>query len=208
MIYESTSPLVKTLVNHLRDIKIDALQFRHIVMEISRLLVYEAFYDMGMTHKEITIWRGKYTGDFINEEDLLFVTILRAGMPMLEGVNMLFSDVSSGFLAMKRDEETKKSILYYDRIPECKHKIVILLDVMIATGGSLSDAIDLITKRGAQKILSLNILGSPEGLKKVIQKHPNVDIFIAQIDQMLNDDKFIIPGLGDAGDRSYNTPAS
>ena len=208
MIYESSHPLIKTLVNHLRDTKSDALRFRHTVMDISRFLVYEAFEDLNTKQKEIDTWRGKDKGSFIDEENLLFVTILRAGMPMLEGVNELFPDVSSGFLAMKRDEITKKSVLYYDRVPECKGKTVILLDVMVATGGSLSQAIDLIKNRDPEKIISLNIISSPQGLEKITQKHPDVDIFIAQIDKALDANKFIIPGLGDAGDRSYNTPKS
>jgi uracil phosphoribosyltransferase len=206
MIYESSHPLIKTLINHLRDTKTDALRFRHTVMDISRFLVYEAFENLNTKQKEIYTWRGKDRGDFIDEENLLFVTILRAGMPMLEGVNELFPDVSSGFLAMKRDEITKKSVLYYDRVPECKGQTVILLDVMVATGGSLSQAIDLIKNRDPEKIISLNIISSPQGLEKITQKHPDVDIFIAQIDKALDANKFIIPGLGDAGDRSYNTP--
>ena len=205
MIHEITHPLLKTLVNHLRDIKTDALRFRHTVMDISRFLVYEAFRDLDMEQKEVDTWIGKYKGSFIDEENLLFVTILRAGMPMLDGVNELFPDVSSGFLAMKRDEESKKSVLYYDRVPECKDQTVILLDVMVATGGSLSDAIDLIKRREPKRIITLNIIASREGLENVSQKHPDVDIFVAQIDEELNSDKFIIPGLGDAGDRSYNT---
>ena len=205
MIHEITHPLLKTLVNHLRDIKTDALRFRHTVMDISRFLVYEAFRDLDMEQKEVDTWIGKYKGSFIDEENLLFVTILRAGMPMLDGVNELFPDVSSGFLAMKRDEESKKSVLYYDRVPKCKDQTVILLDVMVATGGSLSDAIDLIKRREPKRIITLNIIASREGLENVSQKHPDVDIFVAQIDEELNSDKFIIPGLGDAGDRSYNT---
>jgi uracil phosphoribosyltransferase len=174
-------------------------------MDISRFLVYEAFRDLDMQQKEIDIWIGKYEGSFIDEENILFVTILRAGMPMLDGVNELFPDVSSGFLAMKRDEKSKKSVLYYDRVPECKDQTVIIVDVMVATGGSLSDAIDLIKKREPKRIISLNIIASQEGMENVSKKHPDVDIFVAQIDKELNADKFIIPGLGDAGDRSYNT---
>ena len=205
MIYQSTHPLIKTLVNRLRDISIDALRFRHLVKEITRFLIYEAFEDMPLQSHKIDTWQGKRAFDFPDEEAFVFVTILRAGMPMLEGANELFTGVGSGFLAMKRDEETKKSRLYYDRVPPCEGKIVVLMDVMVATGGSLSDAITLLKTKKPAKIVSLNIIAAPEGLEMLRQKHPDVKIHIAQIDERLNADKFILPGLGDAGDRSYNT---
>ncbi len=205
MIHESGHPLIKSLVNHLRDIRIDALRFRHLVMEITSLLAYEALTEAPLVQREIPTWQGDYNATLIDEEKLLFATILRAGMPMLEGLERLFAHVPCGFLAMRRDEETKESILYYDRIPPCEGKTVMLADVMVATGGSLSDAIDLIKAKNPARIVTLNIIGAPEGLAHIIRKHPDVDIFIAQIDEKLNADKFILPGLGDAGDRSYNT---
>ena len=107
---------------------------------------------------------------------------------------------------MKRDENSYQSRLYYDRLPDCRDKKVILVDVMLATGGSLCDAIDVIKSKKPQEILCLNIIGAPEGIAHVQKSHPDVNIFIAQIDQGLNENKFIIPGLGDAGDRQYNTP--
>ena len=131
---------------------------------------------------------------------------MRAGAPMLESIMGLFPDAPAGFLAMKRDEMTKKAVLYYDRVPECSGKTVILLDPMVATGGSLGDAIDAIKAKGAAKIISLNIIGAPEGLAVVEAKHPDIDLYIAQIDEKLDADKFIYPGLGDAGDRAFNTP--
>ena len=124
---------------------------------------------------------------------------------MIESVTALFPNASSGFLAMKRDENTHQSILYYDRIPECKGKTVIIVDPMVATAGSLCDAISVIKSKSPKKIISLNIIGSPEGMDILEQKHPDVDVYIAQIDEKLNENMFIIPGLGDAGDRSYNT---
>jgi len=206
MIYELSNPVVKTLVNHLRESKTDALRFRHIVQELSRLLAYEALKDETVEEQMITTWQGDQTFSFIKEEDLLFVTILRAGLPMIESVTALFPKSSSGFLAMKRDEKTHQSVLYYDRIPECKGKTVIIVDPMVATGGSLCDAIAVIKAKSPKKIISLNIIGSPEGLAVLEQKHPDVEIYIAQVDKNLNEQMFIMPGLGDAGDRAYNTP--
>ncbi|MCO4845468.1 MAG: uracil phosphoribosyltransferase [Sulfurovum sp.] len=205
MINKLSNPVAKTLVNHLRETKTDALRFRHIVQELSRLLVYEALKTQTLEDQTITTWHGEQKFGFIKEEDLLFVTILRAGLPMIEAVTALFPNASSGFLAMKRDENTHQSILYYDRIPECKGKTVIIVDPMVATAGSLCDAISLIESKSPKKIISLNLIGSPEGIAILEQKHPNVEVFIAQIDDNLNENKFIMPGLGDAGDRSYNT---
>ncbi len=206
MIHELSNPVVKTLVNHLRESKTDALRFRHIVQELARLLVYEALKAETVEEQMITTWQGKASFGFIKEEDLLFVTILRAGLPMIESVTALFPKSSSGFLAMKRDEKTHQSVLYYDRIPECKGKTVIIVDPMVATGGSLCDAIAVIKAKSPKKIISLNIIGSPEGLAVLKQKHPDIEIYIAQVDEKLNEQMFIMPGLGDAGDRAYNTP--
>jgi uracil phosphoribosyltransferase len=205
MIHELSNPIIKTLVNHLRETKTDALRFRHILQELTRLLSYEALKNETLVDQDIMTWQGEQSFQFIQEKELIFVTILRAGLPMIESISALFPDASSGFLAMKRDENTHQSILYYDRIPECKDKTVILLDPMVATAGSLSDAIAVVKTKTPKKIISLNIIGSPEGMNILDQKHPDIDIYIAQIDEKLDKNMFIIPGLGDAGDRSYNT---
>ena len=205
MIYELSNPVAKTLLNHLRDIRTDALRFRNIVGELARLLAYEALRDSEVEKREIQTWQEKRSFDFIKEEDLLFVTILRAGLPMIEAVSALFPKASSGFLAMRRDEKTHQSVLYYDRVPDCEGKTVVLVDPMVATGGSLCDAVAVINNKSPKKIISLNIVGAPEGLEIIKQKHPELDLYIVQIDEKLNDDKFILPGLGDAGDRAYNT---
>ncbi len=205
MIHELSNTVAKTLLNHLRETKTDALRFRHIIHELARLLVYEALKTQTLEDKTITTWQGEQKFGFIKEEEIIFVTILRAGLPMIEAVTALFPNASSGFLAMKRDENTHQSILYYDRIPDCKGKTVILVDPMVATAGSLCDALSLIQTKSPKKIISLNIIGSPEGMAILEQKHPDIDVFIAHIDERLDEHMFITPGLGDAGDRSYNT---
>lgn len=205
MIYKLSNPVTKSLITHLRDQKSDALRFRHIVSELTKQLVYEALKDASVVQKSITSWRGKESYDVIDEDNIIVATVLRAGMPMLDSAVDLLAGASAGFLAMKRDEVTHKSVLYYDRLPECAGKTVLLVDPMVATGGSMMDAIELIKSRNPLKIITLNIIGSPEGLEKVSSAYPDVDIYIAQIDEKLNGDKFILPGLGDAGDRSYNT---
>jgi uracil phosphoribosyltransferase len=205
MIYELSNPVAKTLLNHLREKQTDALRFRHIVQELSRLLVYEALRTETMEERTITTWQGEKTFNFIKEKEIIFVTILRAGLPMIEAVIALFPNASSGFLAMKRDENTHQSVLYYDRIPDCKDKTVIIVDPMVATAGSLCDAISVIKSKSPKKIITLNLIGSPEGMDILEQKHPDIDTYIAHIDEKLNENMFIVPGLGDAGDRAYNT---
>ncbi|MBT8348120.1 MAG: uracil phosphoribosyltransferase, partial [Sulfurovum sp.] len=175
MIYELSNPVVKTLLNHLRETKTDALRFRHIVQELSRMLVYEALKTQTLEDHTIVTWKGEERFGFIKEEDIIFVTILRAGLPMIEATTALFPKALSGFLAMKRDENTHQSILYYDRVPDCKGKTIIVVDPMVATAGSLCDAISLIESKSPQKIISLNIIGSPEGMAILEQKHPSVE---------------------------------
>lgn len=205
MIKELTNPLTKTLVTHLRDQRQDAVRFRHTIAEITKHLVYEALKDMPMSSRHIKSWQGEGEFESIDEENIMVVTVLRAGMPMLDSAMEVLANSQAGFLAMKRDETTHESVLYYDRLPECKGKTILLVDPMVATGGSMIDALELISKREPKEIITLNIIGSPEGVEKVNKSFPEVDIYIAQIDERLNDDKFILPGLGDAGDRAYNT---
>ena len=202
MIYELKNPVTKTLITYLRDQRTDAVRFRHTVSELTKQLVYEALKDFPLIQKKITTWQGERSFGAIDEENIIVATVLRAGMSMLDSAMELLPNATAGFLAMKRDEVTHKSVLYYDRLPDCRGKTILLVDPMLATGGSM---IELIKSRGPKRIITLNIIGAPEGLKAVESAHEDVDIYIAQIDERLNDDKFIIPGLGDAGDRSYNT---
>jgi len=205
MIYELSNHLTKTLITHLRDEKSDAIFFRHTICELTKQLTYEALKDFPLVQKDVKIWNGTTKFNCIEEENIMVVTVLRAGMPMLDSVIELLPKASAGFLAMKRDETTHESHLYYDRLPPCEGKTILLVDPMVATGGSMIDALDLISNRNPKRVVTLNIIGSPEGLEKVNRAYPEGDIYIAQIDEKLNDDKYIVPGLGDAGDRAYNT---
>jgi uracil phosphoribosyltransferase len=207
MIKELYNPVIQSLISSLRDTNTDALRFRHIVKEVTKLLLYEGLQNASLLSKEVQTWRGMEQYEVLDESSFVVVTVLRAGMPMLESVMETLPQIRGGFLAMKRDEVTHMSKLYYDRLPECEGKTVIVVDVMLATGGSLCDAIEIVKTKNPKEILCLNIIGAPEGLQKVQSIHPDVNILIAQIDERLNENKFIIPGLGDAGDREYNTPA-
>ena len=206
MTYELISPLSTHLVNTLRDSQTDALRFRQNIKTLSIMLADKALQKDALKKTPLFTWQGKYNFEQFDESNLLFVTVMRAGLPMLEAMMDLFPDAQAGFLAIKRDETTHESKLYYDRVPDCQDKHLILVDPMVATGGSLIDAMELLKERGASKITSLNIIGSPEGLERIEKKYPELNIYIAQVDECLNDNKYIIPGLGDAGDRQYNTP--
>jgi len=205
MYKESTNVVVKHLVNRLRDTRTASNEFRLTIEEISRIVASEALSDYETVTQNINTWQGHLDVQMIEVQKLVLVPILRAGEPMLTGILKTLPYARSGFLAMKRDEETAESKLFYENIPDLEDKTVLLLDPMIATGGSLIDGIDYLKSKGAKRIISLNVLGAPEGIKKVQDAHPDVDIFIAQIDERLDENNYIRPGLGDAGDRAFNT---
>ncbi len=205
MYKESTNVVVKHLVNRLRDITTTSNEFRLTIEEIARIIASEALNNYPTVTKEIETWQGSLDVEMIDVQKLVLVPILRAGEPMLTGILRTLPYARSGFLAMKRDEQTAQSKLFYENIPNLEDKTVLLLDPMVATGGSLIDGIEYLKSKGAKKIVSLNILGSQEGVAVVQKAFPDVDIFIAQIDPTLDENKYIRPGLGDAGDRAFNT---
>lgn len=202
---QQTHPLLKSLVNTLRDITLSPLVFRHTLKEITKILLYESMRTFSMKHKIIETWRGEQEVEQIDESQIMVVSVLRAALPMHDAVIETLNMSVSGFLGIKRDEETHISHLYYDRVGDCTGKIVFLVDPMVATGGSLCDAIEVLKKKNAAKIVCLNIIASPEGIATIEKNYPDIEIYIAQIDERLDENKFIIPGLGDAGDRAFNT---
>jgi uracil phosphoribosyltransferase len=206
MVYELHSPLTKHLINRMRASRTGAAAFRQLIGQLTLLLIEKAFGNDDVHRETLQTWQGEATYEMIREEELVFVTILRAGMPMLDAALELFPKAAAGFLAMKRDETTHEAVLYYERLPDCEGKHVILVDPMVATGGSLTDAVALLKARAPSKITSLNIIAAPEGLDAVMREHPELALYVAQIDARLNGDKYIVPGLGDAGDRAFNTP--
>ena len=205
MYKESTNIVVKHLVNKLRDEKTTSNDFRLTIEEISKILVSEALNDFETTTQKINTWQGLLDVKMIEVENLVLIPILRAAEPMLNSILKTFPNAKAGFLAMKRDEETSLSKIFYENIPNLEDKTVLLLDPMLATGGSLIHGITHLKTKNPKRIISLNIIGSPYGIKTVQKTHPDVDIFIAQIDERLDENNYIIPGLGDAGDRAFNT---
>ncbi len=205
MYKESTNVVVKHLVNKLRNINTTSSDFRLTIEEISKIIASEALNDFETTIEVINTWQGLLDVKMIEVQKLVLISILRAAEPMLNGILKTFPDAKSGFLGMKRDEQTSLSRIFYENIPNLENKTVLLLDPMLATGGSLIHGITHLKTKNPKRIISLNIIGSPYGVKKVQEIHPDVDIFIAQIDQKLDENNYIIPGLGDAGDRAFNT---
>ncbi|ACO04346.1 MAG TPA: uracil phosphoribosyltransferase [Persephonella sp.] len=199
------NPALTNIVTKLRDINTDSYLFRKYISEAGRILLLEALKDEKTVEKKVKIWVGEYRFPEIEEERYVFIPIMRAGLPMLDGVFEVLKNAKAGFLAIKRNEETLESVLYYDRVPPLEGKNAVILDPMVATGGSLDYAVKVIKKKNPEKIISLNIIGAPEGLKRIAEKHPEIKVYIAQIDERLNDKGYIIPGIGDAGDRAFNT---
>lgn len=204
-LHHLTHPVVKDLVSRLRDADQDASSFQSIIAHLTTFLVYEALSEFAMYNKEINTWQGKNSFDFIDQDRLCFVPILRAGMPMLTQLNQFFPNAVSGFVAMKRDEQTQKPNMLYDRVPNIEGKTLFLLDPMVATGGSLDDALRFMKKKNPHKIICLNLVGYQKTMEKLAQTHKDIQFYIAQIDPTLNENGFILPGIGDAGDRAYNT---
>ena len=205
-VIELKHPLVVHKLSILRDKKTSTKEFRELIKELSIFLCYEAMKDAKLDKTEIETPITKMKTEHLNEDNYAFIPILRAGLGMLDGVITVIPTAKVGHIGMYRDEETYEPVNYFYKVPkDIKNREVILLDPMLATGGSAIDAIDLLKKNGVEKIKFLCIISAPEGLKKVTEKHPDVTIFTACIDDHLNENKYIVPGLGDAGDRIFGT---
>ena len=199
-------PLITHKLAILRDIKTGTKEFRELIQEISVFLCYKAMEDAKLETCDIETPIAKIKTKKLNEDKYAFVPILRAGMGMLDGVISVVPNAKIGHIGMYRDEKTFEPVNYFFKVPkDVKKREVILLDPMLATGGSAVDGIDLLKSKGVKKIKFLCIIAAPEGLELVSKKHPDVKIYCACIDKKLNSNKYIVPGLGDAGDRIYGT---
>ncbi|MEF9988066.1 MAG: uracil phosphoribosyltransferase [Christensenella sp.] len=199
-------PLLQHKVSMIRDKNTGTKEFRELVKEIAMLMVYEVTRDLPLKEVEletpITMARTKV----IEGKMIGIVPVLRAGLGMVEGVLNLIPGAKVGHIGLYRDPETLEPVEYYCKLPmDSEERTLIVLDPMLATGGSAADAITLIKKRGCKNIKLVNIIASPEGIEAVRKAHPDVDIYVASVDDGLNDHAFIVPGLGDAGDRLFGT---
>lgn len=203
---ELKHPLIEHKLAILRDKKTGTKEFREIISEIATMLCYEAMKDAEMHEVEIETPIQKMKTRKINENNYAFVPILRAGTGMLDGIISVVPNAKIGHIGMYRDEETFKPTVYFFKVPkDIDKREVLILDPMLATGGSGLDAIELLKEKGVKKIKFLSIISAPEGIKAVEEKHPDVQIYTACIDEKLNERAYIIPGLGDAGDRIFGT---
>lgn len=205
-VHEIKNPIVKHKLTQLRRKETPSKIFRELVKEIAALMIYEIGENFPTREIEIETPLQKCKAPVIDEENFVIVPILRAGLSPAEGVSAILPGASIGHVGLYRDEKTHQPIEYYSKFPpDISEKIILLTDPMLATGGSASDAIRLIKDKGAKKIFFLCIVSAPEGIKKVLDAHPDVEIYTAAIDEGLNENCYILPGLGDAGDRIFGT---
>ncbi|WP_456325212.1 uracil phosphoribosyltransferase [Desulfonauticus submarinus] len=199
-------PLVKHKLGIMRKHDISTKNFRELASEIARLLTYEATKDLETEKMIIQGWAGNVEIETIKGKKITVVPILRAGLGMLDGVLDLIPGAKVSIVGLYRNEETLEPVQYYVKLAKnIKNRIALILDPMLATGGTLIATIELLKKAGCQKIKGLFLVSAPEGLKKVTEKYPDVEIFTAAIDDRLNDKGYILPGLGDAGDKIFGT---
>ncbi len=199
-------PLIQHKLTIMRDKRTGAKEFRELLDEITLLMGYEITRDFPLVDREIETPIQKMTAKRIAGKKVAVVPILRAGLGMVDGLLELLPVAKVGHIGLYRDHETHKPVVYYCKLPEdIGRRTVILCDPMLATGGSASDAITMLKERGAKDIRLLNLVAAPEGVKKVQEDHPDVDIFVASLDEKLNENCYIVPGLGDAGDRLFGT---
>ena len=199
-------PLIQHKLTIMRQTTTGPKEFRELLEDISMLMVYEVTRDLPTVDVEIETPLCKTTQKMLAGKKLGIVPILRAGLGMVDGIMNMIPACRIGHIGLYRDPETLEPVEYYCKLPaDAGERELILLDPMLATGGSASDAITLIKKRGCNHIRLVNLIAAPEGIAKVQQDHPDVDIYVAGLDSHLNDHGYIVPGLGDAGDRLFGT---
>ncbi|MDO4962135.1 MAG: uracil phosphoribosyltransferase [Eubacteriales bacterium] len=205
-VYEFTHPLIQHKITMLRDKNTGTNEFRSLVDELGMLMGYEALSDLQTEDVEVETPIEKCMSPVIAGRKLAVVPILRAGLGLVSGILALVPTAKVGHIGMYRDEETHEPHEYYCKLPSpIEERVILVTDPMLATGGSAVDAIDLIKARGGKKIKFICIIGAPEGVKKLHEAHPDVEVYIGHLDRQLNENAYICPGLGDAGDRIFGT---
>ena len=205
-VYVFDHPLIQHKVSMMRDKNTTTKDFRQLAQEVVTLMTFEATRDLPLKEVEIEtpICKGKF--NMLAGEDIAIVPILRAGLGFLDGVLSLVPNAKVGFVGLYRDPDTHEPVEYYCKLPDdIDKRKVFVVDPMLATGGSGADAIQFIKDKGAKDISFMCLIAAPEGIAKLQEAHPDVDIYIAAKDDHLNENAYIVPGLGDAGDRLYGT---
>jgi uracil phosphoribosyltransferase len=204
-VFQSEHPLVKHKLTRLRDTTTEPKKFRELIREISALITYEATRDLAVVEHEIETPLERTTG-FDLREKIGLVPILRAGLGMVEGIWELMPTSEVWHIGLYRDEATLQPIEYYNKLPvEPTVSVCLILDPMLATGGSAVATVDILKQWGVRKIKFVGLIASPQGIQALQTKHPDVAIHLASIDRTLNEHGYILPGLGDAGDRQFGT---
>jgi uracil phosphoribosyltransferase len=204
-VFISTHPLVKHKLTVLRDKDTDYRAFRELMKELALLLCYEATQDLSLSPATVNTPMGEAQGSKA-QENIGVVPILRAGLGMVEGVLELLPNVQVWHIGLYRNEETLEPVLYYNRLPTAPHVgLCLVLDPMLATGGSLVATVTMLKNAGVSRIKYVGLIAAPEGVQKMREAHPDVPIHLAELDERLNEIGYIVPGLGDAGDRQFGT---
>ena len=199
-------PLIHHKITFIRRKETGTKDFRQTIGEIAMLIAYEATWGLQLSDVEIETPICRTTGKELKGKKLALVPILRAGLGMVDGIQTLIPAAKVGHIGLYRDPETHEPIEYYCKLPaDCDEREVFVLDPMLATGGSASAAITMLKEKGVKKIRFLCIIAAPEGVERLTKDHPDVDVFVGALDEKLNDHAYIIPGLGDAGDRIFGT---
>lgn len=205
-VHESNHPLVKHKVSLLRDATISVKSFRELTKELAALLTMEATTQLAVTNKPLTCWSGNISTPMLSEKQPTLVPILRAGLGMLDGALFVLPCAKVSVVGLKRDEQTLQPISYYQNIVnDVNERTAIIIDPMLATGGTALATIDLLKTSGCNNIIAIFLVAAPEGIHALTTKHPDVTIFTAAIDEKLNEQGYILPGLGDAGDKIFGT---
>jgi uracil phosphoribosyltransferase len=205
VVHVSSHPLVKHKLAILRHKDTESVKFRQLIRELAMLLAYEATADLGLRPVHLTTPMGDTEGSQISDT-IGLVPILRAGLGMVEGVWEMMPVAEVWHLGLYRDEHTLRPVQYYNKLPPTPRvQICLILDPMLATGGSATAAVEVLKKWGVPRIKFVGLIGAPEGVAALTSAHPDVDVHLAAIDERLNDVGFIVPGLGDAGDRQFGT---
>lgn len=209
--YDNVTIFSHPLINHkiaiLRDEKTSMKEFRELVEEITTLMTFECLKEgVPTTEVEVKTPLEVCTQHVVTDDSIVIVPILRAGLGMVNGIHVLFPSAKVGHIGLCRNEETLEPMEYYCKLPkDIEEKLVLVIDPMLATGGSACDAIDKLKEYGCKHIKFMAVIGAPEGVSRVAEAHPDVHIFVSTLDRCLNEHGYILPGLGDAGDRLFGT---
>ncbi len=209
--YDNVTIFNHPLINHkvaiLRDKNTSMKEFRELIEEITTLMTFECLREgVPMTEKEVETPLEVCTQTVVRDNGIAIVPILRAGLGMVNGIHVLFPSARVGHIGMYRNEETLQPCEYYCKLPDgIEDKLVLVIDPMLATGGSACDAVESLKKRGCKNIKFMAVIGAPEGVSRLAEAHPDVQVYVSTLDRCLNENGYILPGLGDAGDRLFGT---